>query len=165
MWYLAIFMTPHYDLKQQEKQWRFGGWAWRGGGGVTNILAYIWEGGCRVFFKRDWLGWRGGSSKSLPTTWKCNPPPPPPSPPPHLVINDSSLYLSSLIRTHTSMFMVFSKIWPGFVWMDNKNNPLFHSKIWLHSNPVLHLNTPLHRLHSALKNSFQEEMACGLIYL
>ena len=37
-------MTPHYDLKQQEKQqWCFGGWAGEGGGSQT-FLSYIWGG-------------------------------------------------------------------------------------------------------------------------
>ena len=40
-------MTPHYDLKQQEKQqWCFGGWA----GGLQTFLSYIWGGGGRVCF-------------------------------------------------------------------------------------------------------------------
>ena len=47
MWYLAIFMTPHYDLKRQEKkQWCFGGWA----GGVTNIFVIYLGGGGQVYF-------------------------------------------------------------------------------------------------------------------
>ena len=59
MWYQAIFMTPHYDLKQQEnKQWCFGGWAGRGGG-VTNIFV-IYLGGGRVFFSN---GIGGGGVK------------------------------------------------------------------------------------------------------
>ena len=39
-------MTPHYNLKQQEKQqWCFGGWA----GGVTNIFV-IYLGGVEYIF-------------------------------------------------------------------------------------------------------------------
>ena len=46
-------MTPHYDLKQQEKQqWCFGGWAC--GGGVTHfchiygggVVKYVFPTGC-----------------------------------------------------------------------------------------------------------------------
>ena len=62
--YLAIFMTPHYDLKQQEKQqWCFGGWAGVGaGGGSQTFLSYIW--GVKYVFPTG----LGGSSKFLPTT-------------------------------------------------------------------------------------------------
>ena len=70
-------MTPHYDLKQQEKQqWYLGGWA--GGGGhkhfchISGGIEYVLQTGL------------GGSTKFLPTTWKCYQPL-------HLVINDSSL--------------------------------------------------------------------------
>ena len=46
-------MTPHYDLKQQEKQqWCFGGWA--GGGGSQTFLSYIWGG--RVCFSNGMGG-------------------------------------------------------------------------------------------------------------
>ena len=92
MWYLAIFMTSHYDLKQQQKKqqkktkkkamvfWGLGcGW------GVTNIFVIYLEGGVEYFFPTGFAR-GGGSSKILPTTWKCNQPPLP-----HLVINDSSL--------------------------------------------------------------------------
>ena len=45
-------MTPHYDLKQQEKQqWCFGGWA----GGVTNFFV-IYLGGGRVCFSNGIVG-------------------------------------------------------------------------------------------------------------
>ena len=71
-------MTPHYNLKQQEKQ-QFGGWA----GGVTNIFVIYLGGGVEYVFPTG----LGGSSKFLPATRKCN------RPPPHLVINDSSLNL------------------------------------------------------------------------
>ena len=50
-----------YDLKQQEKNWCFGGWA--EGGGSQTFLSYI-LGGSSMFFQWDW----GGSSKFLPTT-------------------------------------------------------------------------------------------------
>ena len=73
-------MTPHYDLKQQEKQqWCFVGWA---GGGGHKHFCHISGGVEYVFPTGLWGG--GGSSKFLPTTRKCNRPP-------HLVINDSSL--------------------------------------------------------------------------
>ena len=53
MWYLAIFMTPHYDLKQQEKNNGVLG----AGGGVTNIFViYLGGGGSSMFFQRDWGG-------------------------------------------------------------------------------------------------------------
>ena len=55
-------MTPHYDLKQQEKQqWCFGGLA--GVGGSQTFLSYIW-GGVKYVFPMG----LGGSSKFLPTT-------------------------------------------------------------------------------------------------
>ena len=55
-------MTPHYDLKQQEKQqWCFGGWA---GGGSQTFLSYIWGGGVEYVFPTG----LGGSSKFLLTT-------------------------------------------------------------------------------------------------
>ena len=47
-------MTPHYDLKQQEKQqWCFGGWAGLGGG-ITNIFVIYLGGGAgsSMFFQR-----------------------------------------------------------------------------------------------------------------
>ena len=57
-------MTPHYDLKQQEKQqWCFRGWA----GGGHKHFCHISGGGSSMFFQRDWGG-GGGSSKCLPTT-------------------------------------------------------------------------------------------------
>ena len=55
-------MTPHYDLKQQEK--KNNGVLGAGlGGGSQIFLSYIW-GGRVCFFQRDW----GGSSQFLPTT-------------------------------------------------------------------------------------------------
>ena len=52
--YLAIFMTPYYDLKQQEKQqWCFGGWA--GLGGSQTFLSYI-GGGVKYVFPTGLLG-------------------------------------------------------------------------------------------------------------
>ena len=74
-------MTPHYDLKQQEKNNGVlgAGLVCVGGWGVTNIFV-IYLGGGQVCFSNGIGG--GGSSKLLPT--KCNRPP-------HLVINDSSL--------------------------------------------------------------------------
>ena len=66
-------MTPHYDLKQQEKNnGVFWGWGWPGvcvwgGGGVINILViYLGGRGGRVCFSNG-IGGRG-SSKLLPTT-------------------------------------------------------------------------------------------------
>ena len=56
-------MTPHYDLKQQEKN---NGVLGAGlGGGVTNSFV-IYLGGSSMFFQRDCKG--GGSFKCLPTT-------------------------------------------------------------------------------------------------
>ena len=56
-------MTPHYDLKQQEKQqWCFGGW----GGGSQTFLSYIGGGGVEYVFPTGLGG--GGSSKCLPAT-------------------------------------------------------------------------------------------------
>ena len=58
-------MTPHYDLKQQEKkkQWCFEGWA----GKSQIFLSYIWE--VEYFVPTGLLGGGGGlSSKCLPTT-------------------------------------------------------------------------------------------------
>ena len=47
-------MTPHYDLKQQEKeQWCFEGWA-GGGGGSQTFLSYICGG--RVCFSNGIVG-------------------------------------------------------------------------------------------------------------
>ena len=72
-------MTPHYDLKQQEKQqWCFGGWAGVGGGSQT-FLSYIWGGGSSMFFQWDW---GGRQNFCLPHENVTGP---------HLVINDSSL--------------------------------------------------------------------------
>ena len=67
LWFKAI----------KKKQWYFGGWA---EGGSQIFLSYICGGGVEYVFPTG----LGGSSKFLPTTWKCNRPP-------HLVINDSSL--------------------------------------------------------------------------
>ena len=71
-------MTPHYDLKQQEKQqWCFGGWAglgWAGVGGVTNIFViYLGGGGSSMFFQRDWGGLQ---NVCLPHENVTAPPPP-----------------------------------------------------------------------------------------
>ena len=54
-------MTPHHDLKQQEKQqWCFAGWAGLGWeGGSQTFLSYIW-GGVKYVFP---TGLGGGSSK------------------------------------------------------------------------------------------------------
>ena len=51
-------MTPHYDLKQQEKNnGVLGAWL-GGGGGVTNIFViYLRE--SSIFFQRNWE-WGGG---------------------------------------------------------------------------------------------------------
>ena len=58
-------MTPHYDLKQQEKQqWCFGGWAGVGGGGGGHKHFCHISGGSSMFFPTG----LGGSSKFLPTT-------------------------------------------------------------------------------------------------
>ena len=54
MRYLAIFMTPHYDLKQQEKS---NGVLGFGLGGVTNIFV-IYLGG-QVFFLTGFGGGGG----------------------------------------------------------------------------------------------------------
>ena len=62
-------MTPHYDLKQQEKQqWCFGGWA---GGGHKHF--------CHISVGYEYVfpTGLGGSSKFLPITQKGNRPPPP----------------------------------------------------------------------------------------
>ena len=78
-------MTPHYDLKQQEKDYGGLGAVLGGGWGVHKHFYHkFWGGGggLSMFFQWDWGG--GGSSKFLPTTWKCNRPP-------HPVIIDSSL--------------------------------------------------------------------------
>ena len=45
-------MTPHYDLKQQEKTMVFWGLGW---GGVTNIFV-TYLGGSSMFFQLDWGG-------------------------------------------------------------------------------------------------------------
>ena len=59
-------MTPHYDLKQQEKQqWCFGSGAGVGWGGHKHFCHISGGGGSSMFFQRDW---GGGSSKFLPTT-------------------------------------------------------------------------------------------------
>ena len=50
-------MTPHYDLKQQEKKMVFWGWGGVGGAGLQTFLSYIWEGGgVEYFFQWDWEG-------------------------------------------------------------------------------------------------------------
>ena len=86
-------MTPHYDLKQQEKQqWCFGGWA--GGGGVTNIFVIYLGGGSSMFFQRDW-GCR--QNFCLPHENVTAPPPLP-----HLVINDSSLKSHNNLNTYST---------------------------------------------------------------
>ena len=55
-------MTPHYDLKQQEKN----NDVWGAGlGGITNIFVIYLGGGVEYFFPTE-LG--GGLSKFLPTT-------------------------------------------------------------------------------------------------
>ena len=57
-------MTPHYDLKQQEKQqWCFGDWA---GGGGHKHLCHISGGGSSMFFQRDWEGGGGRQNFCLP---------------------------------------------------------------------------------------------------
>ena len=49
-------MTPHYDLKRQEKNNGVLG-AGLGGGGSQTFLSYIWGGGgSSMFFQRDWGG-------------------------------------------------------------------------------------------------------------
>ena len=68
-------MTPHYNLKQQEKQqWCFGDWAGVGGG-VTNIFVIYLGGGVSMFFQRDWGG--GRQNFCLPHENVTGPPPPP----------------------------------------------------------------------------------------
>ena len=55
-------MTPHYDLKQQEKNnGVFLGLGWGG----HKHFCHISGGESSMFFQRDW---GGGSSKRLPTT-------------------------------------------------------------------------------------------------
>ena len=71
-------MTPHYDLKQQEKNNGVLG-AGLGERGVTNIFV-IYLGGSSMFFQR------GRQNFCLPHENVTGTPPPP-----HLVINDSSL--------------------------------------------------------------------------
>ena len=70
-------MTPHYDLKQQEKQqWCFGGWA---GGGHKHF--------CHISVGVEYVfptGFEGRQNFCLPHKKVT-------APPPHLVINDSSL--------------------------------------------------------------------------
>ena len=57
-------MTPHYDLKQQEKKtMMFLGLGWAGGGGAKNIFVIYLE-GSSMFFQRD-LGGGGGVVKSF----------------------------------------------------------------------------------------------------
>ena len=78
-------MTPHYDLKQQEKK---NGVFFVGlgfGGGVTNIFV-IYLGGSSIFFQQNW---GGGGRQNF-----CLPHENVTAPPPHLVINDYSLILT-----------------------------------------------------------------------
>ena len=56
-------MTPHYDLKQQEKNNGVLG-AGLVGVGVTNIFV-IYLGRSSIFFQRDWGGMRGAVVKSF----------------------------------------------------------------------------------------------------
>ena len=51
MWYLAIFMTPHFKQKERNNGVWGLGWGKRGGGS-QNFLSYIWGGGSRIYFKR-----------------------------------------------------------------------------------------------------------------
>ena len=67
-------MTPHYDLKQQEKQqWCFGGWA---GGGGHKHFCHISGGGGRVCFSNGIGGGGGRQNGCLPHENVTDPPPP-----------------------------------------------------------------------------------------
>ena len=67
-------MTPHYDLKQQEKKNNGVSGSWLGGGGHKHFCHISW-GGVEYFFPTG----LAGSSKVLPTIWKRNRPHPPPN--------------------------------------------------------------------------------------
>ena len=57
-------MTPHYDLKQQEKKMVFWGLGLVGGGRVSQtFLSYIGGGGSSMFFQRDCEG--GGARQNF----------------------------------------------------------------------------------------------------
>ena len=76
---IAIFMTPHYDLKQQEKKKNNGVLGAGLGGGVTNIFViYLGVGGSSMVFQRD-LGGGGRQNFCIPhenVTAPQTPPPP-----------------------------------------------------------------------------------------
>ena len=102
MWYLAIFMTSHYDLKQQEKKNNGVLGAWLGGSQI--FLSYIWGGGSSIFFQRDW---GGRQNFCLPHENVTGPPPP------HLTINDSSLTYQLYCCIWQTKFIINPSIHPS----------------------------------------------------